>query len=486
MTHIFLVRHAQPDFSWEEDRTRPLTKEGIEDSKKVTELLRDKHIHCFFSSPYKRSIDTIKESALEYQKEIKIEERFRERESGKGGNQKELFEKRWSDFAFSEKDGETLKEVQDRNIQALMEILKEHSGKNIVIGTHGTALSTILNYYNNLFDCNDFFRIIDYMPYIVRLDFDGLDFINIEEVLIVEKEFEGENGIHKKGNVKFYLPDFYHGIHMNRILYEMMKKYPDYFYENVEIGAVYGSFPGAIWNGGRVVLGGCTKEEIVYILSEFNDRKIPCRYTFTNPLIQEKHVQDTFCNLCMELGDNGMNEVLVNSPVLEAYIRKNYPNYKILSSTTKCLKTTQEVIKETEQDYHLIVLDNSFNNSEKLFALDKKEKYELVVNSYCQDSCPNRERHYASVGASQLTYDTTSFEPCQYINRDFYDLMNNRSFITVENVYGLYYQSGFYHFKIDGRGFNHYKVMESYMYYFVKPEYRDIVRLSFFRAVERF
>lgn len=28
MTKVYFVRHAQPDFGWEDDRTRPLTAEG--------------------------------------------------------------------------------------------------------------------------------------------------------------------------------------------------------------------------------------------------------------------------------------------------------------------------------------------------------------------------------------------------------------------------------------------------------------------------
>ncbi|NLH30381.1 MAG: histidine phosphatase family protein, partial [Firmicutes bacterium] len=39
MTSIFFVRHAQPDIAWEDDRTRPLTDVGLEDSKIVTAVL---------------------------------------------------------------------------------------------------------------------------------------------------------------------------------------------------------------------------------------------------------------------------------------------------------------------------------------------------------------------------------------------------------------------------------------------------------------
>jgi len=63
MTRVYFVRHAQPDHNWEDDRTRPLTEEGVRDSKKVTKVFKNIIIDFYLSSPYKRTIDTIKESA---------------------------------------------------------------------------------------------------------------------------------------------------------------------------------------------------------------------------------------------------------------------------------------------------------------------------------------------------------------------------------------------------------------------------------------
>ena len=44
MTRVYFVRHAQPEHAHEDDRTRPLTAEGIADSKIVLETLKDKGI----------------------------------------------------------------------------------------------------------------------------------------------------------------------------------------------------------------------------------------------------------------------------------------------------------------------------------------------------------------------------------------------------------------------------------------------------------
>jgi 2,3-bisphosphoglycerate-dependent phosphoglycerate mutase len=70
-------------------------------------------------------------------------------------------------------DGECLQDVQERNISALQKVLNRYAGKNIVVGSHGTALSTIINYYDHSFGYSDFERIKNVMPWIVEFVFDG-------------------------------------------------------------------------------------------------------------------------------------------------------------------------------------------------------------------------------------------------------------------------------------------------------------------------
>ncbi len=191
MTKIYFVRHAEPVHSWEDDKTRPLTQEGIEDSKKITTFFKNIHIDIFISSPYERSVGTILGSAEQRKMSIITDERLRERRARKSSNNFQMMRKRWADFNFCEEDGENLYSVQKRNMVTLSEILSKYQDKNIVIGTHGTALSTILNNYNPAYNCDSFLRIIDFMPYILRMDFNGLEYLGQEELLIVKKDFKG-------------------------------------------------------------------------------------------------------------------------------------------------------------------------------------------------------------------------------------------------------------------------------------------------------
>lgn len=192
MTKVYFVRHAQPLHLWKDDRTRPLTEEGMKDTIKVLEFFKNISVDCFYSSPYKRSIQTLEMTAKYFNKEIVIDERFKERKKGPGGNEFGMFQKRWEDKDYYEEGGESIHMVQKRNIEALNDRLDIDIDKTIVIGTHGTALSSILNYFDNTFECSSFLRIIDWMPYIVELNFNGKKFEKKIEHLYIKKSFQGK------------------------------------------------------------------------------------------------------------------------------------------------------------------------------------------------------------------------------------------------------------------------------------------------------
>ena len=117
----------------------------------VTKFLVDKHIDVVLSSPYKRAIDTVKDFADSYGIEINVIYDFRERkvESGWIEDFTSFTKMQWNDFTYKLSDGECLQEVQTRNMSALQQVLNKYAGKNIVVGSHGTALSTIINYYDH-------------------------------------------------------------------------------------------------------------------------------------------------------------------------------------------------------------------------------------------------------------------------------------------------------------------------------------------------
>lgn len=183
MTTIYFVRHAEPDFDVHDDMTRPLTEKGKQDAQLVAKYFENKQIDAVLSSPFYRSIDTVSGIAeLIHTKVILIED-FRERrvdscwiEDFSG-----FVKQQWEDFDHRLSDGECLREVQSRNIAALRNVLAEYRDKNLVIGSHGTALSTIINYYDPSFGYEDFNKIRARMPWIVKMTFEADRCIGIEK-----------------------------------------------------------------------------------------------------------------------------------------------------------------------------------------------------------------------------------------------------------------------------------------------------------------
>jgi len=173
MTEIYFIRHSIPDFSIKDDLTRPLTKEGIEKAEKLIEIFNEINVDKIFSSPYKRTIQTVEPISKNKDIEIEIIEDFKERKISDFwiDDFNEYCRKQWQNFMYKLENGESLIEVQNRNIMALNKVLNENNGKKIIIETHGTALSTIINYYDKTFEYNKFMEIINVMPYITKIIF---------------------------------------------------------------------------------------------------------------------------------------------------------------------------------------------------------------------------------------------------------------------------------------------------------------------------
>ena len=189
MTTFIFVRHAEPDHKNPDDRNRPLTSQGMKDTAFVLETLKNRKIDAFYCSPYLRSRQTIESTADYFGMTPVLDERLREREGGNTEGIENPLRRRWADFSFHEPGGESIGMVQERNIAAIREILQKEKDKTVVIGTHGTALSSILNYYDPSFDCDSFLRIMEWMPYILEIQLQGERPIRSVELGHIERPF---------------------------------------------------------------------------------------------------------------------------------------------------------------------------------------------------------------------------------------------------------------------------------------------------------
>lgn len=280
--------------------------------------------------------------------------------------------------------------------------------------------------------------------------------------------------------MKFYLPNF---SSLNFDVFQFMKTNKDAFIDGVEIGGFYGAFPGMKWNGGRFVgIKECPEKEIFQIINQANEMGIPLRFTLTNICLQPEDFEDKYCNFILDIADkNKINEIIINDARLEDYLRNKYSNFKYILSTTKCIRDINEINKMT-QKYDLVVPDYRDNNVEYLSKINQKDKIELLLNAVCTPDCQRREQHYKLISEDQLNIKHEDID-CKCMYNSFYDSLEYPTAIHVDELYNTYVPMGFSNFKIEGRTSIPVDIVDSYVYYLAKDEYRDEIRNAWLRKV---
>ncbi|MDN8589436.1 histidine phosphatase family protein [Paenibacillus sp. 11B] len=173
-TALYFVRHAESEYMEGQERERGLTEQGKGDAATVAGLLHREQIQLFYSSPYRRAVDTIQGLAEVSGGIVVTEEDLRERELSGPEVKHEHFRKAkqrlYDDPAFAYAGGESGEVAVSRAITVIQRILNRHPGQKIVIGTHGDIMTLIFNYYDPSYGYD--FWVNTTMPDIYKLEFD--------------------------------------------------------------------------------------------------------------------------------------------------------------------------------------------------------------------------------------------------------------------------------------------------------------------------
>ena len=285
--------------------------------------------------------------------------------------------------------------------------------------------------------------------------------------------------------IKYAIPGMYELRDINIRFLTFMKDCPEFFYDDVEVEVVYGNPQFCIWDGGRIFSSyyhTCI-EELEHLIYTYNNvLNVPCRYVFTNSILEEHHFKDRFCNIIVNLANNGFgNHVVSANDDLTKYLKENYSTLKFVSSTTKCLTNFEECKAELNKDlYSLVCLDYNLNKKIdflKTFTPEEKEKTEILVNAICSPGCPKRKNHYYLNSFSHLNYGKPyRMDMCHIKEDTFYpDPVAHGNNLTYEEIKEIYVPMGFTHFKLEGRTWSPLAALLTYTEYMVKPEYKNYV-----------
>ena len=280
----------------------------------------------------------------------------------------------------------------------------------------------------------------------------------------------------------FHLPGLFEFYDFYSAFLPLYYEHPEYFYDWCDIGSIYGAPGDCLWGGGRVGFGDASVTEVTELMRSY---PISARLTFSNSCLTGKHLSDRKCNRLLEIFEHNSptpSGIIIHSDLLLDYIKKNYPGYYFVSSTTKVLTDFRDFENELKRDdFRYVVPDFRLNkNLEKLTALPQelKTKTEFLCNECCWFNCYDRKNCYENVSRKSLGEDVDDHicvSPEKRCYR-FSDAMKNPGFIGTDDIVNIYMPAGFREFKLEGRSLGSAVILEFLLYYMTKPEFRLIVR----------
>lgn len=145
MTIIYLIRHSKPDKSAfvHENKLIELSEEGKIKAQEFFKKQEFKNIEKVYTSDYVRALQTGKL----LNKPLVIDKRLGERIPGipdYGMSPNEYFYKQIKDHDFKFENGESRNEIETRMFEALIDIIENNKGKEILVVSHGTSMTFLL------------------------------------------------------------------------------------------------------------------------------------------------------------------------------------------------------------------------------------------------------------------------------------------------------------------------------------------------------
>jgi collagenase-like PrtC family protease len=297
------------------------------------------------------------------------------------------------------------------------------------------------------------------------------------------KLYQATRSAQTERKAHFHLPGLFEFYELYKVFLPLFYNHREYFYDWCDIGSVYGAPADCLWGGGRVGFGNNDAGEVLALMREYG---ISSRLTFSNSLLRKEHLADRKCNeLCALFEDREKTEngIIIYSDLLLNYIRKHYPGFYFVSSTTKVLTDREQFSAElNREEFRYVVPDFRLNRKFELWhALSgaKKDKVEFLCNECCRFGCSDRKACYENVSRKVLGEDCPDHKCLSPDAGDGYvfsKAMQNPGFIGTEDITGVYLPMGFSNFKIEGRSLGSALILEFLLYYMTRPEYQLQVR----------
>ena len=270
--------------------------------------------------------------------------------------------------------------------------------------------------------------------------------------------------------IYFSIPGIFTNFSVNKLIIDLYKNRPYIFNENIKPDCVYGSFFGNVWGLERFADSRIDLKRIKKILNYYKENSIKIQFEINNPLVSEKHLNNKLCNYMVDLCSDFNLSVVVNSNILLNHIKEHYPNVNIFTEK-----------KEIQAEKRLI--DISQIQAEGINS--NYEKYELILNDFCECVKNERERHIEYLAKEQLVgKKVTPYYPCKMqFDCSYKSVQKHKNFVNFDELYN-YNKIGFNRFRIQSASYLKFlspyctidDLIYFYIYYLIKQEYQKYLK----------
>ena len=179
-TNVYLVRHAHA--AWAADESRPLSESGRAAAVTIAGLLSAIPVVAIYSSPARRSIQTVELLAQRLGVRVDVVPELRERHLPvvPAGDFERIVLETWRFPTNTTGDGESNAVAQTRGLAAVHQFIKRHAGQHVVVATHGNLLALILNGFDPSFGY-EFWRELS-VPDVYELEFEATRLVRVRRI----------------------------------------------------------------------------------------------------------------------------------------------------------------------------------------------------------------------------------------------------------------------------------------------------------------
>jgi hypothetical protein len=159
-----------------------------------------------------------------------------------------------------------------------------------------------------------------------------------------------------------------------------------------ELSSVFGFLIESPLNGGRTRAGSLHYPPAE--IEALNARGVGYSFTLTNTAASREHLEDEHTRAMLARFESPLNSVIVATPLVENFIRDQYPNYKLKASCIYDFRTADAINEATER-FDMVALWPELNDDDTLLAnLERKDRIMLFGTQLCLKVCNPLRRPY--------------------------------------------------------------------------------------------